>query len=79
MYITKKCPECGHWAVFEFSIFCQRAAETCTHCRYALANVAWDREARNKFEDDRALLGQLCEKFPQLRDLKQPGDHVKID
>jgi hypothetical protein len=79
MYVTKKCPACGHWAVFEFAIFCKRATERCTHCRYTAQNIAWDAEARQRFEDDKARLAALSEKHPQLRELKQPGDHLELD
>ncbi len=79
MYIRKKCNACGYWAVFELMIFCQKAVETCTHCRYSLRNIAWDREARKDFEDNRKLYEELCEKYPQLRNLNEPGDHVRIE
>jgi len=79
MYIKKKCNSCGYWAVFEFSIFCRRASETCTRCHYSLKNIAWDREARHHFDESTKLFEELCEKYPKLRELKQPGDHLKIE
>lgn len=77
--MTRKCPACGCWAVFEIGIFCKRATERCTHCGYAMGNLAWDREARQKFEEDQALLARMCERYPQLRNVQRPGDHLKID
>lgn len=79
MYIRKNCPTCGCWAVFEFSIFCHRASETCMHCGYSMKNLAWDREARKLFEDNTKFFEELSEKYPLLKDLKEPGDHVKIE
>jgi len=62
-----------------FSSFCKWAAETCTHCHYSLKNIARDREARHHFDEGTKLFEGLSEKYPKLRELKQPGDHLKIE
>jgi len=79
MYVKKKCPACGHWAVFELSIFCHRAAWTCTHCKDSVKNVAWDRQAQQALQEEKARFEELCGRHPQLLELKGTGDHVKLD
>jgi len=78
MYVTRKCSSCGHWAVFEFAISGGRASETCTHCRAAKRDLPWDRDARMAHAAYQAEFERLCEKHPELRELRRPGDHLKL-
>lgn len=79
MIIKKKCPACNHWAVFELAVFCKGAVESCTCCRHTTRNITWDSKAQEEFAQSGRRFEELCEKHPELRNLKGPGDAVKID
>ena len=78
MLVTKKCSSCGCWAVFEFAIFCSKVTEVCTHCQATTRNIPWDREGRAAHAALVAEYERLCEKYPQLREITKPGDHLQL-
>lgn len=79
MHFVKRCPACGHWAVFSRSVFCGRAAEACTHCGQSTPNLPWDQAAREAHARHVERVEALCARCPELRGLQRPGDHVQLE
>jgi uncharacterized paraquat-inducible protein A len=74
----KKCPACGYYTVYQAIPAGEKATDTCTHCRHEIS-LAWDKEIKAAIKNTEKMLRDLEEIYPELKTLKNPGDHTLLE
>jgi rRNA maturation protein Nop10 len=74
----QKCPACGYYTIYETVPAGNEATDTCTHCGYQV-QIAWNSEIKALFKNTERSLRDLEEILPELKELKNPGDHILLD
>jgi transcription elongation factor Elf1 len=74
----QKCPACGYYTVYQAVPAGDKATDTCTHCGHQV-RIAWDQEIKAVFKNTERFLKNLEEILPELKELKNPGDHILLD
>ena len=77
IFYRNKCETCGCWTIFEVSSSGEGTIHKCTHCHNetTMANSIENfKKIVKKMEKSIAILEHT---YPQLRQLKKPGDYLK--
>jgi hypothetical protein len=74
----QKCSGCGFYTVYQAVPAGDKAIDSCTHCGHAF-EIVWNHEIKAAFKNKEKFLKNLAEIYPELDDLKNPGDHIKLD
>ena len=74
----QKCTACGYYTVYQAVPAGDRATDTCTHCGHRV-EIAWQHEIKAAFKSAEKFLKDLEETLPELKELKNPGDHILLD
>ncbi len=74
----QKCKNCNFYTVHRVIPAGEKAVDTCTHCQHAV-EIPWDHEIKASFKNKEKFFKNLEELYPELRDLKNPGDHISLD
>lgn len=74
----QKCPACEYYTVYQAIPAGDKALDTCTHCGHQVG-IMWHHEIRSVFKNTEKFLRNLEDIYPELKDLKNPGDHIKLD
>ncbi len=74
----QKCKGCDYYTIYSALPSGEKAIDTCTHCGYAV-EIPWHFEMKSVFKNADKFLKNLEEICPELKDLKNPGDHIKFD
>jgi DNA-directed RNA polymerase subunit RPC12/RpoP len=74
----QKCPACGYYTFYQAVPSGNKASDTCTHCGHKV-QIAWDKEIKAVFKNTEKFLKNLEEILPELKELKNPGDHIPLD
>lgn len=74
----QKCLACGYYSVHEAVAAGDRGTDRCTHCGHEV-ELAWNQELKAIFKNTEKFLKNMEALIPELRDLKNPGDHILID
>lgn len=74
----QKCKKCDYYTVYQVVPVGEKAVISCTHCEYA-EEIPWDSEIKAAFKNKEKFLKGLEEFYPELADLKNPGDHILLD
>ncbi len=72
-----KCQACSYYTIFQITPMGHKATNTCTHCGDE-QTIPWDNEIRSMFKQTQKALKDMEEFCPELKDLKEAGDHVLI-
>jgi hypothetical protein len=74
----QKCSKCEFYTVYQTVPVGEKAISTCTHCQHMM-EIPWDHEIKAAFKNKEKFLQGLEEFYPELKDLKNPGDHISLD
>jgi hypothetical protein len=74
----QKCSACGYYTIYRAIPAGESATDTCTHCDHQVA-IPWHEEIKSLFKSSERFLKDLEEIFPELQELKNPGDHILFD
>jgi hypothetical protein len=74
----QKCKNCDFYTVYQAVPVGEKAIDTCTHCQYAV-EIPWDHEIKAAFKNKEKFLKGLEEFYPEIAELKNPGDHISLD
>jgi hypothetical protein len=74
----QKCSACGYYTIYRALPAGESATDTCTHCDHQVA-IPWHGEMKALFKNSERFLKDLEEIFPELQELKNPGDHILLD
>jgi hypothetical protein len=74
----QKCKSCDFYTIYQVVPVGEKAILSCTHCEYA-EEIPWDHEIKATFKSKEKFLKNLEELYPELQDLKNPGDHTSLD
>ncbi len=74
----QKCSACGYYTVYEAVPAGSEATDTCTHCGFQ-AQIAWNSDIKGIFKNTEKFLRDLEQILPELKDLKNPGDHFLLE
>ena len=74
----QKCSACGYYTIYSAVPAGDKATDTCTHCGHQV-ELVWYPDLRVAFKSAEKTFRDLTEIFPELADLKNPGDHILLD
>lgn len=74
----QKCPACGYYTFYMAVPAGETATDTCTYCGRQV-EIVWNPDIKAVFRNTEKLLKNLEEAFPELMELKNPGDHILLD
>lgn len=74
----QKCPGCGFYTVYEVFPQGDKAIDTCTHCGHQM-QILWHHEIKAVFRNSEKFFRNMEEIYPELAQLKNRGDHIKLD
>jgi Na+-translocating ferredoxin:NAD+ oxidoreductase RNF subunit RnfB len=74
----QKCLACGYYTIYSAVPSGDKAIDTCTHCGHAV-ELVWYPDLRAALKSSERMLRDLTELFPELAELKNPGDHILLD
>jgi Na+-translocating ferredoxin:NAD+ oxidoreductase RNF subunit RnfB len=74
----QKCKQCGYYTVYQAVPAGEKAIDACTHCGYAV-QIEWNHDIKAAFKNMEKFLRNLEEIYPELKGLKNPGDHIMLD
>lgn len=74
----QKCHGCGYYTFYRAVPAGDRATDTCTYCGHE-TSIAWNSEVKSVFKNTEKLLRDMREIFPELDQLREPGDHVLLE
>lgn len=74
----KKCPSCDYYTVYRATPVGDKAVDECTHCGHQIA-IEWHSDLKMALKNTEKFLKNMEEMCPELKDLKNPGDHIKLD
>lgn len=74
----QKCSACDYYTLYRAIPAGEKATDTCTHCGHQVT-LAWDNEIRATIKNTEKILTDLEEIYPEIKDLKEPGDHIRLD
>jgi len=74
----QKCLACGYYTIYSAVPAGDRATDTCTYCGHAV-ELVWYADIKSAFKSFEKMLKDMSEIFPELNELKNPGDHVLLD
>jgi rRNA maturation protein Nop10 len=78
IFHRQKCTACGFYTVYQAIPAGDRATDSCTHCGHQV-EIAWHPEIKGVFKNTERLLRDMEEILPELKGLKNPGDHILLD
>lgn len=78
IFHRQKCPACDYYTVYKAIPAGDKALDTCTHCGHQVA-IVWHKEIKAVFKNTEKFLRNMEEMCPELKLLKNPGDHIKLD
>lgn len=76
--IKDLCTACDHWTITEIVHDNSTATFTCTHCHNAF-DLPWNTDTRFLIRSVRQSLKKRLKEHPVLKNLKSPGDAIKIN
>ncbi len=74
----QKCSACGYYTIHRAVPQGERACDSCTHCGHTV-ELLWFADLKAAIKNFERLLNDLSEIYPELNDLKEPGDHIMLD
>jgi hypothetical protein len=74
----QKCPACGYFTYYRAIPEGDKATDTCTYCDHQV-QIAWHSEIKAVYKNTERFLKDLEETLPELKELKNPGDHILFD
>jgi transcription elongation factor Elf1 len=74
----QKCPACGYYTVYQAVPAGEKAIDACTYCGHQV-EIVWDQDIKAVFRNSEKLFRDLEEICPELKELKKPGDHIRLD
>jgi hypothetical protein len=74
----QKCSACDYYTIYRAIPAGASATDTCTHCDHQLA-IPWHGESKSSFKSFERFLRDLEGIYPELQQLKNPGDHILLD
>src|SRR4051794_17597380 len=74
----QKCGACGYYTVYQAIPAGDTATDTCTYCGHQV-QLNWHPDLRAAFKSNEKVLKDMEEIFPELEQLKSPGDHILLD
>lgn len=77
MQIKDLCTHCDYWTISTIKHDDINATFTCTHCKNEF-QLPWNTETRFLIRSLRQSIKKRTKEYPELRELKNPGDFVKI-
>lgn len=74
----QKCTSCGYYTVYQAIPSGDRATDRCTHCGYEVV-LEWHHDLKAAIKNTERLFRDMTELFPELAELKNPGDHIMLE
>jgi len=74
----QKCTSCGYYTVYQAVPSGDKAIDRCTHCGYEVM-LEWHQDLKASIKNTEKLFRNMTEIFPELAELKNPGDHILLD
>ncbi len=74
----QKCLACGYYTIYSAVPAGDKATDTCTYCGHTV-ELVWYADIKSAFKSFEKMLKDMSEIFPELNELKNPGDHVLLD
>jgi len=78
MQIKDLCTNCGYWTISTIEHDDINATFTCTHCKNEF-QLPWNTETRFLIRSLRQSIKKRTKEYPELRELKNPGDFIKVE
>ncbi|MDO3378970.1 hypothetical protein [Geoalkalibacter halelectricus] len=74
----QKCAACNYYTLYQALPAGDQATDTCTHCGHQVT-LAWDDGIKAAIKNTERMLKDLEEIYPELKALKAPGDHIRLE
>lgn len=78
MQIKDLCTHCDYWTISTIEHDDINATFTCTHCKNEF-QLPWNTETRFLIRSLRQSIKKRTKEYPELRELKNPGDFIKVE
>jgi len=73
----QKCTACGYYTIYSAVPAGDKAIDTCTYCGHHV-ELVWYPDLGAALKSAERTLRDLTELFPELGELKKPGDHILL-
>lgn len=73
----QKCQACQFYTVYRAEPSGDKALDTCTSCGHQI-EIAWNAEIKAILKNTEKMLKDLEDIYPELKELKEPGDSIQL-
>ena len=74
----QKCTACGYYTIHQATPSGERACDSCTHCGHTV-EMLWFTDLKASIKNLERMLNDMADLYPELSELKKPGDHILLD
>lgn len=74
----QKCSACGYYTIYRAIPAGDKACDSCTYCGHTV-EMPWFADLKSSIKNRERMLRDMSEMFPELNELKNPGDHILLD